>query len=134
MVKDPYSFDKKWRYEMSDNTIYAYLKPLTKVPDNYEIKLLSEPVPFYHSYKGWVIYTRNESDPFRLRITEQVAQYNRIVQTILDTSGFLSFFIKNNLLVTKEQISDEFSNELADLIFTMQEYSFIHQLRKLKKL
>ena len=77
---------------------------------------------------GWAVYTRKETDAVRIKFTEQVAQYNCILQAICDTPGFIDFFNKNELIISKEQIEQEFSAELADLVFSMGDYEFIHQL------
>ena len=113
---------------MQNTTIYAYLKPLDSIPEDYAIKQIKEPVQFMQDYMGWAVYTRKETDPVRIKFTEQVAQYNCILQAICDTPGFIDFFNKNELIISKEQIEQEFSAELADLVFSMGDYEFIHQL------
>ena len=111
-----------------NTTIYAFLKPLDSIPEDYAIKQIKEPVQFMQDYMGWAVYTRKETDPVRIKFTEQVAQYNCILQAICDTPGFIDFFNKNELIISKEQIEQEFSAELADLVFSMGDYEFIHQL------
>lgn len=113
---------------MQNTTIYAFLKPLDSIPEDYAIKQIKEPVQFMQDYMGWAVYTRKETDPVRIKFTEQVAQYNCILQAICDTPGFIDFFNKNELIISKEQIEQEFSAELADLVFSMGDYEFIHQL------
>lgn len=113
---------------METNIINAFLKPLESTPENYSIKQLKEPVQFMQDYMGWAVYTREKTDPVRVKFTTQVNQYNQIVQAILDTPGFVEFFVKSNLIVSKDQIKTLFSSELADLIFSMEEYEFIYQL------
>lgn len=113
---------------MQNTTIYAFLKPLDSIPEDYAIKQIKEPVQFMQDYMGWAVYTRKETDPVRIKFTEQVAQYNCIVQAICDTPGFIDFFTKNELIISKKQIEQEFSAELADLVFSMGDYEFIHQL------
>lgn len=113
---------------MQNTTIYAFLKPLDSIPEDYAIKQIKEPVQLMQDYMGWAVYTRKETDPIRIKFTEQVAQYNCILQAICDTPGFIDFFNKNELIISKEQIEQEFSAELADLVFSMGDYEFIHQL------
>ena len=113
---------------MQNTTIYAFLKPLDSIPEDYAIKQIKKPVQFMQDYMGWAVYTRKETDPVRIKFTEQVAQYNCILQAICDTPGFIDFFNKNELIISKEQIEQEFSAELADLVFSMGDYEFIHQL------
>ena len=113
---------------MQNTTIYAFLKPLDSIPEDYAIKQIKEPVQFMQDYMGWAVYTRKETDPVRIKFTEQFAQYNCILQAMCDTPGFIDFFNKNELIISKEQIEQEFSAELADLVFSMGDYEFIHQL------
>ena len=88
---------------MQNTTIYAFLKPLDSIPEDYAIKQIKEPVQFMQDYMGWAVYTRKETDPVRIKFTEQVAQYNCILQAICDTPGFIDFFNKNELIISKEQ-------------------------------
>lgn len=113
---------------MESTTIYAFLKPLDSIPEDYAIKHIKEPVQFMQDYMGWAVYTREKSDPVRIKFTEQVAQYNRIIQALQETPGFLDLFTRNELIISKEQIEQEFSVELANLVFSMDDYEFIHQL------
>ena len=113
---------------MENTTIYAFLEPLASIPENYAIKLIKEPVQFEQEYMPWAVYTRKESDPVRIKIKEQVNQYNNIVQALLDTPTFIEYFAKHELIVSKEQLERDFSTDLANLVFSMDDYEFIHQL------
>ena len=67
---------------MPVNTSYAYLKPLTVVLDDYEIIQISDPALIIQNKNAHAIYINDGSGLVRLSITEQVAQYNKIIKAI----------------------------------------------------
>ena len=110
------------------NIIYAELKQYKPILEDYKIELLGDKPSFAAGHIAWSVYTRNEDDPARIQLKKDIDEYNSVVKVINDTPGFVDFFVQHELVLTKDQISEQFSQELADIIFTLKDYSFIHQL------
>ena len=110
------------------NTIYAELKQYQPIPEDYHIEILKDKPSFLEDHIAWSIYTRKDDDPVRVQLQKEIDEYNSVVKVILDTPGFVDFFLQHDLVLTKEQILEQFSQELADIIFTLKDYPFVHQL------
>ena len=83
---------------------------------------------FDADYMGWAIFTRNPQDPERLAVENGVSTYNSIVDQLNATPGFLSYFEDHDLIVTKEQIAEDWSPELSESIFRLEEYLFQQEI------
>lgn len=110
------------------NTIYAELKQYQPIPEDYHIEILKDKPSFLEDHIAWSIYTRKDDDPVRVQLQKEIDEYNSVVKVILDTPGLVDFFLQHDLVLTKEQILEQFSQELADIIFTLKDYPFVHQL------
>lgn len=108
--------------------ITAILKEDTHIPQDYAINQIKGYALFGKSYMAWAIYTRDNDDPIRMKIEHEVQEYNNIINEIHKYPTFTEFFKDNNLAVTRNQITEQFGEELANNIFKMKRYSFQQSL------
>lgn len=98
------------------------------LPDNYSIERIEGRIPFAKDYLPWAILTRRPDDPVRRKLAAQIEQYNRVVDAINTTPDFLPFFISNGLMLTRDQIQGRWSDDFADLLFSLENYLFDQRL------
>ncbi|MBQ8513942.1 MAG: hypothetical protein IJ496_00910 [Ruminococcus sp.] len=99
-----------------------------QIPKPYGLRLIEEPAPFDQDCKAWAIYTRKENDPVRIALKAEIEEYNALIEAVRNEPGFIDFFVQNGLAVTRPQIEECFSRNLADKLFTLKRYSFVQQL------
>lgn len=104
------------------------MKPFRCISKDYKIILIEIPVQSDLDNESKEEGAPDESNIDKKVMAEEILQYNRIVQSITDEPGFINFFIKNNLLVTRKQLEEHFSCDLADLVFSMPDLRCPHQL------
>ena len=109
-------------------TIYAEQIRPAQIPTGYEMRPITDPVSFDEDWKAWSIYTRKEDDPVRIQLNQEIEEYNAVIEAIHSEPDFMQFFLQHGLAVTRQQITENFSAELADKFFTLGRYLFVQQI------
>ncbi len=109
-------------------TIYAEQIRPAQIPAEYELRPIIGRATFDEDWKAWSIYTRKEDDPVRIQLQQEIGEYNTVIEAIHSEPDFMQFFLQHGLAVTRQQITENFSAELADKIFTLRRYLFAQQI------
>ncbi len=109
-------------------TIYAEQIRPAQIPETYELRSITGRAPFDEDWKAWSIYTRKEDDPIRIQLQQEIGEYNAVIEAFHSEPDFMQFFVQNGLAVTRQQITENFSAELAEKLFTIRDYLFAQQI------
>ena len=108
----------------ADNCIFT--TPKTQVMErNYRFKHLVYPdvyIPNRSMALG--LSFMNEDSPTKKQLREAVNQYNSYIDKLESIPGFLEFFVENGMCVSKDDIKEKWSKEIAEIVFGKKSYVF----------
>ncbi len=120
-----YSFDE---LSGSDNVIVAKLVA-PAVADEYQFKREKYP-DIYIPNRGFAISLslKGHDSEEAQKVRAATEEYNEYLAKIEAIPGFLDYFKQNGFCVSRKEVSDKWSEEIADLVFSLQSYCFFTDL------
>lgn len=103
----------------SDKVIIAKKEKDNKRPSEYKLQRIDHPHPVSASM-CYSLYDSNKVEKYYAAVKE----YNENIDFLNELPGFISTFIENDLMISKEQALTLWPEEIVDKIFTSKEYLF----------
>ncbi len=112
-----YNFHKN--IASSDIVIIAKKEKSNKRPSEYKLQRINHP----HPVSASMCYSLYDSNKVK-KYYDAVKEYNEYIDSLNSLPGFISTFIENDLMISKEQALMLWPEETVDKIFTSKDYLF----------
>ncbi len=102
------------------------------IPESYSFSRLQ--YPNIHFQNRGVAYHYDflaEDSEEKKQLKNAVEEYNHYLDQLDGIEGFKQFFVEHNLCVSKEEIAEYWSEEIAEVVFSQKTYVFYTDLRLL---
>lgn len=92
-----------------------------------------EHISFHHlalneGWMPWAIYTLSDDSPKKKALLDNIEAYNRVVDLVNNTPGFLDSFREAELCLTKQEITEKWGSNIADQIFYLERSLYTPEL------
>ena len=123
-----YQFNNN-RISSAEETITASMTS-TSFPETYSFQRLTYP-DIYIPNRGaaWGIYLRPEDSEEKIRLKKEVENYNAYISHLDHIDGFKQLFISRNFCISKEEIAEHWSIQIAEEVFSKRSFIFQTDLR-----
>lgn len=113
----------------AEHTLEASLIEIS-IPQTYSFQRLHYP-DVYIPNRGaaWGIYCSPEDSEIKNRLKTSIDSYNAYLDRLDSIDGFKQYFVSHNLCVSREEIADHWSEEIAQLAFSKESYIFQTDLK-----
>ena len=117
-------------FSFADNIVHAteaiVAEPSSaKFPETYRLPYLKYPNVYIPDRTlAWTLVALSEDSAEKQEIRKQVADYNNYLHSLEEIDGFIEYFKENNCCVTESEIVTEFSDDVADILFSFPQCVF----------
>lgn len=113
----------------AEHTLEASLIEIS-IPQTYSFQRLHYPdVYIPNRSAAWGIYCSPEDSEIKNRLKSSIDSYNAYLDRLDSIDGFKLYFVSHNLCVSREEIADHWSEEIAQLVFSKESYIFQTDLK-----
>ena len=108
----------------SENLIYAIPKKQDAVTD-YQLRHIVYPdIVIPSASTRWDVFFSRKEDEIKQNLLKDIAEYNRYVDRIKSIPGLIDFFVQHDLWLSRQDVQERWSREIADFVFSKKEYDF----------
>ncbi len=102
----------------------------TSIPEAYSFQQLTYPdIYIPNRSAAWGIYFRPEDSEEKTRLKKDVETYNAYLSRLDHISGFKQYFVDHNFCISKEEVAEHWSAQIAEEVFSKKAYIFQTDLR-----
>ena len=80
---------------------------------------------------AWGLSLQSEESEEKSKLRHDVINYNNYLDFLDGIKGFKSYFVEHNFCVSKEDVENNWSKEIADKVFSLESYIFSTDLEVL---
>ena len=97
--------------------------------DTYQFEFLEYPdVYIPNRTLAWTLVGLPEDDEQKQKLRRQIDEYNRYLHSLTEIKGFVDYFKTRNCCVSKSEISEKFSPEIVEVVFSRPKCVFATDL------
>jgi hypothetical protein len=108
----------------SEDCIDAVAKNRNDITD-YHLRHLAYPdIVIPSASTRWKIFFSSKEDEIKQNLLKDIAEYNQYVDQLKSIPGLIDSFVQHHLSLSRKNVQEGWSQEIADFVFSKREYGF----------